>query len=492
MDQGAARKDVLRIARSLVFRDGSNFTLSSLCKESDLSRAALRKLYPTKAALMAALDQEIIAETLAKFSEIKRQEETQHEEQLQEAAQTHAATPPPDNEWVERRLHVLERAIELLETRIETVSNEQTRLSAVQAQMQAQDVAVQPAAMPASPSILEPAAPQPSVALDCPPEPVAEAPVQFSSEPAPPVSPPAVEPRAPQILEDYVFQPASVEPKVIRDMLDNARTLVNGTAQTGSAQQKAEQRNARLVLIGAGAIVAVGLVIGLISMGGAARATQTRDLVDTNKAIQAAGMTIINATGGAVPEQMTPATKALATRAEKGDAAAQADLALAYLRGDGVVSNPAAAAGWAGLSATKGHAMGQFLLASIYNSGVKADPHTGFRWMSAAALNGNTKAMHNVAIAFLTGSGIEKNPTEAANWFGKAASKGYRDSAFNLAVLYERGEGVAGNTQRALYWYDTAAGAGDKEAAQRASLLRFGQAELAGNLDKKDPLASLQ
>jgi TPR repeat protein len=245
-------------------------------------------------------------------------------------------------------------------------------------------------------------------------------------------------------------------------------------------------------LIGAAAIVAAGRVIGLISMGGAARATQTRAAADTNAAIKAAGMTIINATGGVVPEQMTPETKELAVRAEKGDAAAQADLALAYLRGDGVVSNPAAAAGWAGLSATKGHATGQFLLATIYNSGIKPDPRTGLRWMSAAALNGNAKAMHNVAIAFLTGSSIEKNPTEAANWFGKAAGKGFRVCAFNLAVLYERGEGVARNSQRALYWYDTAAASGDKEAAQRASLLRFGVAELADNSAQKSPFPGLQ
>ena len=489
MDQLPARKDVLKTARSLVFRDGSNFTLASLCKESGLSRTQLRRIFPTKTALVAALDEEIIAETLAKFSEAKL-----HEEQLQEASQNETAAPQPDNGWVDRRLRVLERAIELLETRIETVSVEQARLAAAHEETNTRNTLLpaQPAAIPTP--ISEPEASHPPFMTENHPPVTVEAPVHYSAEPAPPVSPPPVEPQAPQVLEDYVFQPASVEPHVIREMLDNARTLVNGGGQNGSALQKSEQRNTRLLLIGAAALVAVGLIIGLVSMGGAARATQTKDSADTNAAIKAAGMTIINATGGAVPEQMTPATKALATLAEKGDATAQADLALAYLRGDGVVSNPAAAAGWAGLSATKGHAKGQFLLASIYNTGIKADPHTGFRWMSAAALNGNTKAMHNVAIAFFTGSGIGKNPTEAANWFGKAAAKGYRDSAFDLGVLYERGEGVAQSTQRALYWYDSAAAAGDKEAAQRASLLRFGEAELAGNLDtaKKDPLASLQ
>lgn len=464
-----------------MFRDGNSFTLASLCKESGLSRTELRRIFPSKAALIAALDQEIIAETLAKLSETKL-----HEEALQETSQNEAAIPQSDSDGVERRLRVLERAIELLETRIETISIEQSRLSTAHQQMNAQELVPPPLTARPDPK------PALSMATDAMDEPVIEVPVQYSAEPAPPIPPPAIEPQPPQVLEDYVFQPTSMEPKVIRDMLDNARTLMNSAGQTGSVQQKTEQQNTRLVLIGAAAIVLAGLIIGVISVGGTARATQTSDPLDTRSSIKAAGMTIINATGGVVPEQMTPAAKTLAARAEKGDATAQADLALAYLRGEGVVSNPAAAAGWAGLSATKGHAMGQFLLASIYNTGIKPAPHTGFRWMSAAALNGNTKAMHNVAIAFLTGSGIEKNPTEAANWFGKAAAKGYRDSAFNLAVLYERGEGVAGNAQRALYWYDTAAGAGDKEAAQRASLLRFGEAELAGNLDKKDPPASLQ
>ena len=470
MDQESVRKDLLKTARSLVLRDGSNFTLASLCKESGLNRSQLRRIFPNKTALIAALDQEIIAESLAKFSEAKL-----HEETLQEVSQNEPAAPQPDNDWVDRRLRVLERAIELLETRIETVSVEQSRLSAAHAELSAQEMPAMPPVMAEAPlPVPGPAELPPFMATDKLGDTVAEI--------------PAHEPRSPQILEDYVFQPTPVEPKVIRDMLDNARTLVNSAS--GSVQQTSEQRNIKLVLIGAAAIVLVGLVIGVVSVGGAARATQTSEPADTKASIKAAGMTIINATGRVVPEQMTPATKTLTARAEKGDATAQADLALAYLRGDGVVSNPAAASGWAGLSATNGHAMGQFLLGAIYNTGIKADPHTGFRWMSAAALNGNVKAMHNVAVAFVIGSGIEKNPTEAANWFGKAAAKGYRDSAFDLAVLYERGEGVAQSTQRALYWYDRAAQAGDKEASQRAALLRFGTAELAGNLETSQNLAS--
>jgi localization factor PodJL len=277
-------------------------------------------------------------------------------------------------------------------------------------------------------------------------------------------------------------------------MLDNARILANTAAEEKTQHEKSASRSTLLTLVGAAAIVVVGLAIGLVSVGGTVRATRTSFATASETLANASGVTIINATGAAVVDQMTPSTRAMTARAEKGDAVAQAELAMAYLRGDGVVSNPVAAAGWAGLAATKGQPLGQFILGTLYNDGIKPDPRFGFRWMSAAALNGNVKAMHNVAVAFLSGSGTEKDPREAANWFNKAASMGYRDSAFDLAVLYERGEGVGQSTQRALYWYDNAAAAGDKEAAQRASLLRFGVPGIAGNLDmsKRNRVSRLQ
>ncbi len=54
-----------------MFRDGSNFTLASLCKESGLSRTELRRIFPNKAALVAALDQEIIARDLGEIQRSK-------------------------------------------------------------------------------------------------------------------------------------------------------------------------------------------------------------------------------------------------------------------------------------------------------------------------------------------------------------------------------------------------------------------------------------
>jgi AcrR family transcriptional regulator len=458
MDDEARRKDLLKKARSLIAKDGSDFTVASLCKKSRLSRTQLRRIFPTKAALIAALDKEIIAEPPAKPTETKPAHE--------------------NSDWVEQRLRVLQRAIALLEKRIDAVSAEQARYASCHEEEGVED----------APPVASPPPELPPLAIvEYPVGPTRDVPkrdaVSLDSSMAP-------EPVVPPVLEVPLLEAPA--PSMTRDMPDNTRALANTATERKIRGEKSELTNEKLTLIGAAAIVVVGLVVGLASVGGAARATQASFGTDTRTLAKASGVTIINATGAAVIGQMTPTAQAMAARAEKGDTGAQAELAMAYLRGDGVVSDPAAAAGWAGLAATRGQSLGQFILGTLYNSGIKPDAQLGFRWMSAAALNGNVKAMHNVAVAFLSGSGVDKNPGQAANWFNKAASMGYRDSAFDLAVLYERGEGVAQNTQRALYWYDNAAAAGDKEAAQRASLLRFGVPEIAGNLDTSGRTSRLQ
>ncbi|HEX4271759.1 MAG TPA: tetratricopeptide repeat protein, partial [Rhizomicrobium sp.] len=166
----------------------------------------------------------------------------------------------------------------------------------------------------------------------------------------------------------------------------------------------------------------------------------------------------------------------LMARADSGDTKAEAELAFAYLRGDGVGSNSAQALRWANEAATHGEPVAQYLLGTLYQQGqknsVKADPAHAFQLFSASAAQGNIKAMHNLAIAYAEGLGIAKDESQAAQWFERAASHGYVDSAFDLAVLYERGQGVRQSLTDALRWYSIAAMAGDKASADRAAFLR--------------------
>jgi len=518
MDDAACRKDVLKTARSLIKKDGSSFTVAALCKKTRLSRTQMRRIFPTKAALLCALDTEIVAEPpIAAEAEAVQENNTAplaaqdaeivveppapaETESVQEnkaallAKQDAEVTEHPaaaetkpvqeSDDWIERRLRVLQRAIGLLEVRIDAISAEQAHYASSregEATKSAVPVASQPPELPPL-AIAGHGAEQ---VIDAPEIEGCDASREAFTAP---------EPALPPVIDGFVPNSRPVAPDIVRGMLDNARALAKTAAENNIQHEKSEQTSTMLTLIGAAAIVIVGLIVGLVSVGGTARAKRTSFGTASETLAHVSGITIINATGAVVVDQMTPAARAMTARAEKGDAGAQAELAMAYLRGDGVVSDPVAAVGWAGLAASKGQPLGQFILGTLYNSGIKPDPRSGFRWMSAAALNGDVKAMHNVAVALVSGSGIEKDPVEAANWFNKAASLGYRDSAFDLAVLYERGEGVAQSTQRALYWYDNAAATGDKEAAKRASLLRFGVPEIADNLDpsKRNRVSRLQ
>ncbi len=164
--------------------------------------------------------------------------------------------------------------------------------------------------------------------------------------------------------------------------------------------------------------------------------------------------------------------------ADAGDAAAQARLAMVYLKGEGVSPDPAAALRWSRVAAEGGQPVAQYLMGSFYREGARlpgnrlpADPGAAFRWFEAAATKGNLKAMHNLAIAYAEGLGTERNDRQAAEWFTRAAERGYVDSAFDLAVLYERGLGVTQDLKQALTWYGIAARMGDAQAGARAGVL---------------------
>ena len=109
----------------------------------------------------------------------------------------------------------------------------------------------------------------------------------------------------------------------------------------------------------------------------------------------------------------------------------------------------------------------EFMLGTLYESGMKPNRSLALQWYKAAASHGNAKAMHNIGVAFATGQGVARDPAAALDWFKRAAQLGYRESAFDLAVMYERGEGVAQNKQEALRWYDQAASQGDVKQKTR-------------------------
>ena len=180
------------------------------------------------------------------------------------------------------------------------------------------------------------------------------------------------------------------------------------------------------------------------------------------------------------PSDPTPAQTASAApfgelqeRARAGDAAAERDLGLKHLAGDGLAVNEAEAARWLLSAAYKGEPTAEYWLGTLYarGHGVPADAGQANHWYEASAKQGNRRAMHSFAVANFQGQGMDKNYPEAARWFQRAAELGFVDSQFNLGVLYERGAGVPQSLSEAYKWYAIAAAQGDKEAALRVAAL---------------------
>ena len=475
MRNGPSREQLIDTARTHILGDAVKFSLAGLSREMGCPVSAIRRHFPAKADLVTA----VFSTNPAPVDK------------------TNLMTTPIEDDWVERRLQIFERAIATLEERVEKVRQENVK-SVAQLEKKL-DAPVHTVAL------LETAAVSPCVPAAT--EKAEIAAVAEQVEPAhvlqteTPEIPPLVIP--PESAEWMALEPppqidldAGLTPTAAGKLdLDRYRKLLFTTTSLDAVAEKDGRR--KMVILGttifAAALGVAGLVIALTSHAGAsyavvgpasrapapaAKASSPQPLLAGHIAVKPDARTEPLSKVASlmaktlILEKPLPAANILLEQAGQGNAKAQAKLALAFFRGDGVAADPVMAAFWSEAGAQQGDPDAQYLLAHVYSEGIKPDPVQAFRWFSSAALHGNTKAMHNLAIALLNGVGVAKDPISAANWFAMAANRGYRDSAFDLGVLFERGEGVAQNSRAALSWYDKAAGMGDQEAAQRAALLR--------------------
>lgn len=330
--------------------------------------------------------------------------------------------PVAADPWLERRLRVFERALTALEAKAEITARDHSIAIAQLKEILAQAPA----------SIAEPVAAPVAV-----PMPVAE---------------PASEDAEEKSRDE---EDAPVEPPVSKDemaaFLDSARRAAREAEERRVAAPR-KRSPVRSLMVAGLALLTTLAICAVMTLGHAARAPEGEGIAHRHLARD-------------LRTQMQ-------ARADSGDRAAQAALALSYLR----ERNPdnAAALRWASAAARHGDAAAQYVLGSLYagGQGVTADPGQAFFWFGAAARQGHVRAMHNLAIAYAEGLGTAKDPAQAAAWFARAAASGYRDSAFDLGVLYERGEGVPQDLQAALHWYQVAANAGDGPSAERVAVLR--------------------
>jgi TPR repeat protein len=191
---------------------------------------------------------------------------------------------------------------------------------------------------------------------------------------------------------------------------------------------------------------------------------------------------------------------ALVAAAEKGNAAAQLELAECYRSGP--EGSLVEAVKWYTRAADAGNAQAKYRLSMFFQSGVvveedqdkcrellaeaAADSHAGAclelarlhraeggeaawndearAWLELAAQLGDTEANLTLARALLSGDGMRTDEPRAAAALRRAADAGNTEACRLLAECFQKGSGVDEDAAEAARWYGKAAARGDAEA----------------------------
>ena len=172
---------------------------------------------------------------------------------------------------------------------------------------------------------------------------------------------------------------------------------------------------------------------------------------------------------------VTPDELALiAPAAERGSAASQVLLGVAYLNGDGgLAREPARAAYWFERAAIQGNAYAEQRLGDLYEQGlgVPANRKLAFDWRLKAANRGIVAAQLKVGKMYQEGAGVAKDIDQAIYWFHRAATEGNAEAQYLLGRLYHYGGDVEVDRAAARSWFEKAAQQGYEGAIHILNLI---------------------
>jgi TPR repeat protein len=153
------------------------------------------------------------------------------------------------------------------------------------------------------------------------------------------------------------------------------------------------------------------------------------------------------------------AYKAFERDARKGSAAAQVNLAAAFLAGWGTQPNAGAALYWLNMAAQQGFGVAFYDLGILYfkGCGVRQDYDEAFSYFQQGANAGDAPSQVNLGYMYSRGLGVTRDAAAAAAWHRKAAEAGNPEGQYSLADMYLHGEGVAPDDAAAFSWFQKAA-----------------------------------
>ena len=116
--------------------------------------------------------------------------------------------------------------------------------------------------------------------------------------------------------------------------------------------------------------------------------------------------------------------------------------------------------------AKHGDAKAQLNLGMLYvkGLGVPQDYKEAVKWIRLSAEQGYAKAQHNLGFMYVTGKGVPQDYKEAVKWFRLSAEQGNAESQTNLGVMYDDGTGVPQDYKEAHMWFNLSGSNGRKVA----------------------------
>ena len=117
--------------------------------------------------------------------------------------------------------------------------------------------------------------------------------------------------------------------------------------------------------------------------------------------------------------------------------------------------------------AEQGDALAQYNLGLLYvkGQGVPQDYVQGRQWYEKAAAQGRADAQVDLGILYDYGRGVPQDFKKAVYWYRLSANQGNDLAQRQLGLLYERGDGVPQDYVQAYMWYSLGAAKGAKRGA---------------------------
>lgn len=172
-------------------------------------------------------------------------------------------------------------------------------------------------------------------------------------------------------------------------------------------------------------------------------------------------------------QEDTQAAQIAVQKAEQGDAKAQYDLGMVYIKGQDVQQNYQAAKEWLEKSAAQDYPPALSFLGTMYQNGLGVGQNyaKALDFLSRAALRGDIDAMTSLGLMYSEGEGLERNFSKALEYLKPAANAGNWSAQYTLGAMYADGRGVPQDYVEAHKWFNILAAVGFEQVIETRNRL---------------------